>query len=1551
MRTAWNTIRVFISSTFRDMSAERDYLVRFIFPKLRLELLKRRIHFVDVDLRWGVTSDQDAYEVCMEEIDLCRPRFICILGGRYGWIPRAAEELSITASEILYGALSHPEQVMFRYFYFREPSVTRSIPEPSAKDYREPEDSFPALALEKLKARIITSQGQTLVAPGKIAQAPLPVYTYPCNWNSASKRIMDLEEFGNHVFTDLLRSVDYEFGKETPSVVDPIQEERDAMEAFIESRSNLFVLGNRQPVLEQLIAHADGVGENGYLVLTGDSGTGKSALLSHFCREYTEHTLKDSAPAFIIPHFIGASSASTNIRKVLQRICYELSGAAGLQEVISDDYNKLHAQFPDLLTRIPSSCRIVIVLDAVNQLDSMYQAHELLWLPEVLPQNVRIILSTIQDERLEQLRTRLKSPAEIQLPPLEESTSSAIIQKFTSRYRKTLDKEQRSLLLQKEERDKPLYLLTVLEELRTLGTYEEITARILNLPGEIQPLYGWILDRLETDPIFRSVHGNLAFENMVARFCSCIATSRAGIGESDLVELIDPGDPEGNVAALQRLLRPYLMQRADLIDFFHIQLRDAVIQKYLPDEDSKIKSHRNLANFFLQKADPENNSTWNGDHSRAFHELPYHLFCSNSYKRLFHLAHDRSFLAKQEETFPEEPELPLQTIQFGLQAAAELDDAASCADLLITHAQQLWNVEEQSPLDAVRAGNLQRALQLIELMDPERRLIWTLLLAWELMETGDTALARDALARALRAGLPSLSSDQWQYASYLVLQLLPLQDGEWPSALTDLAEPGMICDMLNRRGEFALAIQFANQAQQLKYRSELLLKIAAAQSGAGEKSEATATCATILQALQQDNALLQQQLPAVISMLISIPANELAIEASFFIEDEIQRSKAMYWIAQSFAAEKNFDAALSLAKRIPDAFTETYLIKSIAESQVAAGDAEGAARTIRKSVFTDEEEKVVLLLFLTNRPVAAPKPGHNGFILAAHQASNFATFEERAKSLAESARYRASSWGPKEGSVILAASFEVARQITDWNTQPAREVLDLYSDFADSSDFRDLCRKYWSTHPAKDALLSGRNSDRIKKIVETEDLVRSALWIPAPFAQSKQQISTEITDCLKAGNFDGAFHLAETAENEPDRMLIHQRIAEAQEREGQISAARETLARGLRKKKIVDFLGHYAIAQIATGEYQEAARELESLPNLSRELLFKEILEGFEILKEHSGALKLIEALQKPWSFKLSLVHIAKIYAREGLFDKAMKATSRIRDEVERSAGFAEIAMEHLKRGDEDTAHHTYKKIRDPGVKARVWIDIASMFMNSGNRKKAEKMLQKAIPMAERISEERIRDRILIRLAKAWAMCGNIGATQDLLKRVSQTLDFARPEWKDHYLLLEIAEAYAETGDRNGAQRAFREYFEETKNSAKDYLKFDHLIGMARVCIHAGESDLTALALEQAQDLLTQNEQLKNMIDFADCCVQAGQTDRAREILLKVLNVERRSWQSTSQAHTVAAGLAKLGFGADAVEISKSIVTERATRVPAIAWALGEVGDRKNFKRLLKDCC
>jgi len=98
MPSTWKTVRVFISSTFRDMQAERDWLVRFVFPKLREALLKHRIHFIDVDLRWGVTSDENALGVCREVIDHCHPRFMCILGGRYGWVPEGKSQDQVNGS-------------------------------------------------------------------------------------------------------------------------------------------------------------------------------------------------------------------------------------------------------------------------------------------------------------------------------------------------------------------------------------------------------------------------------------------------------------------------------------------------------------------------------------------------------------------------------------------------------------------------------------------------------------------------------------------------------------------------------------------------------------------------------------------------------------------------------------------------------------------------------------------------------------------------------------------------------------------------------------------------------------------------------------------------------------------------------------------------------------------------------------------------------------------------------------------------------------------------------------------------------------------------------------------------------------------------------------------------------------------------------------------------------------------------------------------------------------------------------------------------------------
>jgi len=95
-------VRVFISSTFRDMHAERDHLVTVVFPELRERLERLGLEFFDVDLRWGVPSkDADgetanSWEYCRQWIDRVEPFFVCMLGQRYGWVPEPGQ---LTAEE------------------------------------------------------------------------------------------------------------------------------------------------------------------------------------------------------------------------------------------------------------------------------------------------------------------------------------------------------------------------------------------------------------------------------------------------------------------------------------------------------------------------------------------------------------------------------------------------------------------------------------------------------------------------------------------------------------------------------------------------------------------------------------------------------------------------------------------------------------------------------------------------------------------------------------------------------------------------------------------------------------------------------------------------------------------------------------------------------------------------------------------------------------------------------------------------------------------------------------------------------------------------------------------------------------------------------------------------------------------------------------------------------------------------------------------------------------------------------------------------------------
>jgi Domain of unknown function (DUF4062) len=94
------TFRVFLSSTFSDLKAERDALQREVFPRLRELCRAHGCRFQAIDLRWGISQeaglDHRTMRVCLEEIERCqretpRPNFLVLLGDRYGWRPLPEE--------------------------------------------------------------------------------------------------------------------------------------------------------------------------------------------------------------------------------------------------------------------------------------------------------------------------------------------------------------------------------------------------------------------------------------------------------------------------------------------------------------------------------------------------------------------------------------------------------------------------------------------------------------------------------------------------------------------------------------------------------------------------------------------------------------------------------------------------------------------------------------------------------------------------------------------------------------------------------------------------------------------------------------------------------------------------------------------------------------------------------------------------------------------------------------------------------------------------------------------------------------------------------------------------------------------------------------------------------------------------------------------------------------------------------------------------------------------------------------------------------------------
>jgi tetratricopeptide (TPR) repeat protein len=590
-------IRVFISSTFRDMQKERELLVKRVFPELRRICAQRLVTFTEVDLRWGITEEQAAegkvLPLCLAEIALSRPFFIGLLGERYGWIPETIPQstiehepwlqehvtrrTSVTELEILHGVLNDPGSAGHAFFFLRDPAYVNKLPATDIENYRS-EDEECRQKLQRLKERIRKS-GLTVVED------------YP-----------DPEALAEAVAAQFRELIDRLYPENgTP---DLLMEGSLSHEAF--GRSKLLAYVERTAHTAVLDVYAMGEATSHGLVVTGESGSGKSALLASWCRSWRETCEED----VVFEHYFGATPESATISGFLRRLLGELKKRAGISDEIPGTSERMQAVLPDWLAQTNPSGKVVLVLDALNQVSGGESERRLNWLPVSLPAHVRIVASSLPGTAVDILRAR---GWEIHiLSPADEAERIQMMDAFLAHYRKALPRRLGERIARSEGAGNPLFLRTVLEELRQFGNYEQLPRKIEEYLSVHSPvdLFRLVIRRWAED--FQSDR------DLVARSLRCLWAAREGLSESEWLNLLaDASGPMDRQAwrPFFFALEPHLTQHSGLHTFGHDYLRQAVAGELLEDEEDRQAAHRAVADYFAARP-----TDW-----RKAQELPWQL--------------------------------------------------------------------------------------------------------------------------------------------------------------------------------------------------------------------------------------------------------------------------------------------------------------------------------------------------------------------------------------------------------------------------------------------------------------------------------------------------------------------------------------------------------------------------------------------------------------------------------------------------------------------------------------------------------------------------------------------------------------------------------------------------------------------------------------------------------------------------------------------------------------------------------------------------------------
>lgn len=530
---------VFISSTFKDMQAERDYLHEKIFPKLRKEISRYGEDIQELDLRWGVdtynmTEEESGYQVlriCVDAIDRCKPYIIVLLGDRYGWIPDAGivdslkddrisfqyeENMSITNLEIKYGVLSEKETLERCVFCFRNSDFLNQIPEEKRMDYVA-ESDYHAQKIHELKQQIRSKENAYII-------------DYQVQWDEEKERSCNLEAFGESVTEIILKILEKDFeGKKVKNHVEQmildaeytkerylstyiprLQEEKDGAEALLQMTKKTM----------------------NCLHYLGDAGCGKSALLSAM-----EDSLKKIGANTIL--YYSGNPGCQSVFSLKEVLIYRL------EEILEKEHKTEIPDRSEYLRELGMLIKEKTVFLFIDALDQLFDKTEEKYLDvlEMCP-GLCFITSSLKDFSYEQTLVFAEGIKVVEVGELKESDKLQLIQR-TCLYRgKSLDDQIKAHICEKKGSSNPLFLSLLLQRLFAMRQEDFQTAETMG--NGMDGLHRYMEQIIEETPqdicevatsLFYKV-GHMFQSEFFETVANLIAFSRNGLTESEIREIM-----------------------------------------------------------------------------------------------------------------------------------------------------------------------------------------------------------------------------------------------------------------------------------------------------------------------------------------------------------------------------------------------------------------------------------------------------------------------------------------------------------------------------------------------------------------------------------------------------------------------------------------------------------------------------------------------------------------------------------------------------------------------------------------------------------------------------------------------------------------------------------------------------------------------------------------------------------------------------------------------------------------------------------------------------